>query len=73
MTRSSSLFWGLVALSAYWPGLPLSAQVRLPVHMSKVAGHVVDPRVKRSSMAQVNLHQLPGSHCLEQLVRADFR
>jgi hypothetical protein len=36
-------------------------------HMSKVAGDVVDPKVKRSSMEKVNLHQMPGSHSLDQL------
>ena len=35
-------------------------------HMSRVSGSVVDPKVKRSS-ARVNLHQMPGSHSIEQL------
>jgi hypothetical protein len=35
-------------------------------HMSRVAGAVVDPKVKRST-AGVNLHLMPGSHSLEQL------
>ncbi len=39
-------------------------------HMSKVAGDVVDPRVQRSSVARINLHQMPGSHSLEQLTSA---
>ena len=39
-------------------------------HMSKVAGDVVDPRVSRAQHAQINLHQMPGSHSLEQLTRA---
>lgn len=36
-------------------------------HMSAVAGAVVDPRIKRVSMAKINLHQMPGSHSLAQL------
>jgi hypothetical protein len=39
-------------------------------HMSKVAGDVVDPHVKRSSVAKVNLHLMPGSHSLDQLTSA---
>ena len=35
-------------------------------HMLRVAGAVVDPKVKRST-AGLNLHQMPGSHSLEQL------
>ena len=36
-------------------------------HMYKVEGAVVDPKVKRSSEAKVNLHQMPGSHSLDML------
>jgi hypothetical protein len=36
-------------------------------HMYQVAGNVVDPRIQRSRDAQVNLHQMPGGHSLEQL------
>jgi nitrate/TMAO reductase-like tetraheme cytochrome c subunit len=39
-------------------------------HMGRVTGDVVDPKVKRSSMAKINLHQMPGSHSLEQLTSA---
>jgi len=39
-------------------------------HMNRVAGDVVDPRVARAQHAQVNLHQMAGSHSLEQLNRA---
>jgi len=39
-------------------------------HMYRVAGEVVDPRVARTQHAQINLHQMPGSHSLEQLTRA---
>jgi hypothetical protein len=38
-------------------------------HMYQVAGNVVDPHIKRSSVAKINLHQMPGSHSLEQLTR----
>jgi hypothetical protein len=36
-------------------------------HMYQVAGKVVDPRIRRSEGAQINLHAMPGSHSLEQL------
>ncbi len=39
-------------------------------HMNRVAGDVVDPRIQRSSVAKINLHEMPGSHSLEQLTRA---
>ena len=38
-------------------------------HMYQVAGEVVDPRIKRTSSAQINLHQMPGSHSVEQLTK----
>ncbi|MCP5112696.1 MAG: hypothetical protein GY953_17870 [bacterium] len=39
-------------------------------HMGRVAGDVVDPRVKRSGDAEVNLHEMPGGHSLKQLHKA---
>ena len=39
-------------------------------HMSRVSGDVVDPHVARSHSAKINLHQMPGSHSLEQLTSA---
>lgn len=39
-------------------------------HMWRVAGDVVEPHVQRSSVPKVNLHQMPGSHSLEQLTSA---
>lgn len=36
-------------------------------HMYRVKGDVVDPKIHRSATAKVNLHQMPGSHSLEQL------
>jgi len=38
-------------------------------HMYEVAGDVVDPKIRASSGAKVNLHQMPGSHSLEMLTR----
>ena len=35
-------------------------------HMYQVAGTVVDPKVKKTD-ARLNLHQMPGSHSIEQL------
>jgi hypothetical protein len=37
-------------------------------HMYRTAGDVVDPRVKRTK-DPINLHQMPGSHSLEQLAK----
>jgi nitrate/TMAO reductase-like tetraheme cytochrome c subunit len=37
-------------------------------HMYRTAGDVVDPRVKRSKAA-INLHQMPGSHSIDQLTK----
>ena len=39
-------------------------------HMSRVEGDVVDPKVARLAGAKINLHQMPGSHSLEQLNKA---
>jgi hypothetical protein len=38
-------------------------------HMYSVDGDVVDARIKRSRGFRVNLHQMPGSHSIEQLGR----
>lgn len=38
-------------------------------HMDRVAGEVVDPRIRRAREARVNLHLMPGSHSIEQLTR----
>ena len=35
--------------------------------MAAVAGDVVDPRIQRTSQVKINLHQMPGSHSVEQL------
>jgi hypothetical protein len=39
-------------------------------HMYQVQGNVVDPRVQRTAQASINLHQIPGSHSMEQLEKA---
>ncbi|MFZ0961484.1 MAG: multiheme c-type cytochrome [Terriglobia bacterium] len=39
-------------------------------HMYKVAGNVVDPRVERTADAGINLHEIPGSHSMQQLEKA---
>jgi hypothetical protein len=36
-------------------------------HMYQVAGAVVDPKVKKTPEAEVNLHAMPGSHSIDQL------
>jgi len=38
-------------------------------HMSRVAGDVVDPRIQRTNLAKINLHQMPGSHSLDLLTK----
>jgi hypothetical protein len=38
--------------------------------MGLTRANVVDPRVQRVARAQVNLHEVPGGHSLEQLHRA---
>lgn len=39
-------------------------------HMGRVSANVVDPRVARVTTAEVNLHEVPGGHSLEQLHKA---
>ncbi|MBI1739161.1 MAG: hypothetical protein HYR58_07925 [Acidobacteria bacterium] len=39
-------------------------------HMYTIRGNVVDPRVKRTESKEINLHQMPGSHSIDQLNRA---
>ena len=38
-------------------------------HMYRVAGDVVDPKIRAGGSERVNLHQMPGSHSLDQLTR----
>jgi len=64
---------GFAVLTTYseWRNSAHAAQGRQcqSCHMAAVAGSVVDPRVKRASLAKINLHQMPGSHSLAQLTR----
>lgn len=39
-------------------------------HMYQVQGNVVDPRVQRIAQVGINLHQIPGSHSMQQLEKA---
>lgn len=39
-------------------------------HMAKTRANVVDPRVQRVPHAEVNLHDVPGGHSLDQLHKA---
>jgi len=39
-------------------------------HMEGTRADVVDPRVKRVALAEVNLHEMPGGHSLSQLHKA---
>ena len=36
-------------------------------HMSAVKGEVVDPKFQRVATSKINLHQMPGSHSIDQL------
>jgi hypothetical protein len=38
-------------------------------HMYRVAGDVVDPKIRAGGSERVNLHQMPGGHSLDQLTR----
>ena len=62
---------GLAVLTTYseWQNSRYAKQGRScqSCHMYSVAGKVVDPKVQKSAGATVNLHQMPGSHSLEQL------
>jgi len=39
-------------------------------HMAVTAAQVVDPKVVRESSATVNLHEMPGGHSVQQLLKA---
>jgi hypothetical protein len=55
-----------------WQNSPYSKEGKQcqSCHMARVAGDVVDPKVMRTGVAKINLHQMPGSHSLEQLTSA---
>lgn len=50
-----------------YPGKNQSCQ---SCHMYQVEGNVVHPRVQRTAEAGINLHQIPGSHSMQQLEKA---
>ena len=52
--------------SAYWK----AGKDCQSCHMYTVKGNVVDPRVKRSTGLEINLHEIPGSHSIQQLNKA---
>lgn len=39
-------------------------------HMGRTAGDVVDPRIARVGEAEINLHEVPGGHSIQQLHKA---
>jgi hypothetical protein len=64
---------GLAVLTTYseWKNSRYAKEGRdcQSCHMYKVAGDVVDPKILTVSEAKVNLHQMPGSHSVDQLNR----
>jgi hypothetical protein len=64
---------GFPVLTTYseWEKSPSAKEGRdcQSCHMYSVAGQVVDPRILKSAGAKVNLHQMPGSHSIDQLNR----
>jgi hypothetical protein len=65
---------GFPVLTTYseWKNGPYSkvGQQCQSCHMFASAGNIVDPRVKTVSEKEINLHQMPGSHSVEQLNKA---
>jgi predicted CXXCH cytochrome family protein len=55
-----------------WQNSPYAKQGKQcqSCHMARVTGDVVDPKIRRSSTAKINLHQMPGSHSIAQLTTA---
>jgi len=68
----NSLGFAVLTTFGEWKQSPAAASGSAcqACHMGRVAGDVVDPKIKRTSQAGVNLHSMPGSHSLEQLSRA---
>lgn len=52
--------------SAY-PGKETTCQT---CHMRTSTGHIVDPKVQRTSTSALNLHEMPGGHSVSELNRA---
>ncbi len=65
---------GLAVLTTYseWKGSNYGTKEQgcQSCHMYRVQGNVVDPSVKSASQLKLNLHQIPGSHSIEQLNKA---
>jgi Cytochrome c554 and c-prime len=65
---------GFPVLTTYteWSKSPYGAknQTCQSCHMYRVQGNVVDPRVQRTTEAGINLHEIPGSHSMQQLEKA---
>lgn len=65
---------GFPVLTTYseWSKSPYAGknQTCQSCHMYRVEGNVVDPRVQRTAEAGINLHQIPGSHSMQQLEKA---
>ncbi len=65
---------GFPVLTTYseWKNGPYPAEHKgcQSCHMYRVEGAVVDPRVKMTPNAGINLHEMPGSHSLTQLNKA---
>ncbi|MBI3696797.1 MAG: hypothetical protein HY238_18420 [Acidobacteria bacterium] len=65
---------GLAVLTTYseWEASSYAAKQThcQSCHMAAMSANVVDPKIKRVKETTVNLHQMPGSHSIEQLNKA---
>jgi Cytochrome c554 and c-prime len=68
----NSLGFSVLTTYSEWQKGPYPAEHKgcQSCHMYRIEGEVVDPRVKRTPDAGINLHQMPGSHSLTQLNKA---
>lgn len=62
----------IITTYSEWQGSDMSKRGKTcqSCHMVQVRAHVVDPKILREADAQVNLHEMPGGHSLEQLHKA---
>ncbi|HEY3381950.1 MAG TPA: multiheme c-type cytochrome [Vicinamibacterales bacterium] len=62
----------ILSTYAEWQASPYAARETTcqSCHMRATTGNVVDPKVKRSSVLSVNLHEMPGGHSVTELNRA---
>ena len=67
----NSLGFPVLATYSEWKSTAYAKEGRecQSCHMSRVAGQVVEPRIRRTQDAKINLHRMPGSHSLDQLTR----